>query len=97
MLNKKTGSEVIFAKDFAVGLKVHRFTYDNIVKSMTEDNEASSAISPSLGLVESFDYLDGTRGTLRDKDASGNYIAYSNPMDIFAGKDARLFGTIIYP
>jgi hypothetical protein len=97
MLNKKTGSEVIFAKDFAVGLKVHRFTYDNIVKSMTEDNEASSAISPSLSLVESFDYLDGTRGTLRDKDANGNYIAYSNPIDIFAGKDARLFGTVIYP
>src|SRR5690606_18370478 len=39
MLNKKTGNEVIFAKDFAVGLKVHRFAYDNILKSMTEDNE----------------------------------------------------------
>lgn len=97
MLNKKTGREVIFAKDFAVGLKVHRFTYDNVVKSMTEDNEASSAISPSLSLVESFDYLDGTKGTLRDKDGSGNYIPYTNPMDIFSGKDGRLFGTVIYP
>jgi len=97
MLNKKPVSEVIFAKDFALGTKVHRFTYDNIIKSMTEDNEASSAISPSLSLVESFDYLDGTKGTLKDKDASGNYIAYANPADIFANKDGRLYGTVIYP
>src|SRR5690606_15159427 len=52
MLNKKTGNEVIFAKDYAVGLKVHRFAYDNIVKSLTEDNESSSTISPSLSLIE---------------------------------------------
>lgn len=97
MLNKKPVSEVIFAKDFALGTKVHRFTYDNIIKSMTEDNEASSAISPSLSLVESFNYLDGSRGTLKDKDANGNYIAYTNPADIFANKDGRLFGTVIYP
>jgi hypothetical protein len=97
MLNKKTGNEVIFAKDFQTSLKVHRFAYDNIIKSMTEDNESSSTISPSLSFVESFDYLDGTKGTLRDKDASGNYIAYTRIQDIFANKDARLFGTVIYP
>lgn len=97
MLNKKTDTEVIFAKDFATGLKVHRFTYDNIVKSMTEDNESSSTISPSLSLIESFDYLDGSPGTLKDKDALGNYIPYSNLTDIFANKDQRLSGTIIYP
>ncbi|KQR70467.1 RagB/SusD family nutrient uptake outer membrane protein [Pedobacter sp. Leaf176] len=97
MLNKKTGSEVIFAKDFAPGVKVHRFAYDNIIKSMTEDNESSSTISPSLSFVESFSYLDGTKGTLRDKDASGNYIAYTGIGDIFAGRDARLYGTVIYP
>jgi len=97
MLNKKTGNEVIFAKDFAVGLKVHRFAYDNILKSMTEDNESSSTISPSLALVESFDYLDGAKGILHDRDANGNYIAYQNIQDIFANKDARLYGTVIYP
>lgn len=97
LLNKKTGNEIIFAKDFAVGLKVHRFAYDNIIKSLTEDNESSSTISPSLGLVESFDYLDGTNGTLRDRDASGNYIPYQHINDIFSNKDGRLFGTVIYP
>ncbi|WP_294182884.1 RagB/SusD family nutrient uptake outer membrane protein [uncultured Sphingobacterium sp.] len=97
MLNKKTGKEVIFAKDFAVSLKVHRFAYDNIVRSLTEDNESSSTISPSLSLVESFNYLDGSKGTLHDKTAGGAYIAYQNISDIFANKDARLYGTVIYP
>jgi len=97
MLNKKTGNEVIFAKDFATSLKVHRFAYDNIVKSLTEDNESSSTISPSLSFVESFDYLDGSKGTLRDRDVSGNYIAYTTIDQIFANKDARLYGTVIYP
>lgn len=97
MLNKKTGKEVIFAKDFAVSLKVHRFAYDNIVKSLTEDNESSSTISPSLSLVESFEYLDGSKGTLHDKTAGGSYVAYQNINDIFANKDARLYGTVIYP
>ncbi|WP_312741196.1 RagB/SusD family nutrient uptake outer membrane protein [Sphingobacterium multivorum] len=97
MLNKKTGAEVIFAKDFVTSLKVHRFAYDNIVRSLTEDNESSSTISPSLSLVESFDYLDGSKGTLHDKNGAGNYVAYQNINDIFANKDARLFGTVIYP
>ncbi|WP_202913680.1 RagB/SusD family nutrient uptake outer membrane protein [Pararcticibacter amylolyticus] len=97
MLNKKTGSEVIFAKDYVTGLKVHRFAYDNIVKSLTEDNESSSTISPSLSFVESFDYLDGSKGVLHDRDAAGNYIAYSRISDIFANKDARLYGTVVYP
>lgn len=97
MLNKKATNEVIFAKDFQLGVKVHRFTYDNIVKSFTEDNESSSTVSPSLSLIESFDYLDGSKGTLKYKDASGAYIVYDQVTDIFKNKDARLYGTVIYP
>lgn len=96
MLNTKAGKEVIFAKDYKAALKVHRFAYDNIVKSLTEDNESSSNLTPSLNLVESFDYLDGTKGTLHFKDANGDYIPYTNVSDIFANKDARLYGTVVY-
>jgi hypothetical protein len=92
----ESSKEMIFAKDFATG-KVHGFTYDNVVRSFRSDIEGSSMISPSLSLVESYDYLDGTRGTLRDKDASGNYIAYNSIADIFANKDGRLYGTVVYP
>lgn len=87
--------EIIFAKDFATG-KVHGFTYDNVVRSFRSDIEGSSMLTPSLSLVESFDYLDGSGGTLRDKDSNGNYIPYNRMEDIFADKDARLYGTIVY-
>lgn len=98
MLNTKEGNkEVIFVKDFIAPLKSHRFAYDNIVKSLTEDNETSSSISPSLSLVESFDYLDGSKGTLRLKKGSGEYLLYDKVSDVFANKDARLYGTIVYP
>ncbi|PXV66359.1 putative outer membrane starch-binding protein [Dysgonomonas alginatilytica] len=96
MLNKKGSSEVIFAKDFKVSLKIHFFAYDNIVKSITEDNEGSSTLSPSLSLVESFDYLDGSKGTIHNKDAKGNYTIYDNISDVFKNKDARLYGTVVY-
>ena len=97
MLNIKGTSEVIFAKDYKLSLKVHRFAYDNIIKSMTEDNESSSTVTPSLSFVESFDYLDGSKGTLRYQENDGSYIVYENISDIFANKDARLYGTVIYP
>lgn len=97
LMVKEGNKEVIFAKDYIASLKVHRFAYDNIVRHLTEDNETSSTISPSLGLVESFDYLDGSKGTLKYKDQSGNYIVYENLSDIFANKDGRLYGTVVYP
>ena len=92
----KNAKEVIFAKDFMTG-KVHGFTYDNVVRSFRTDIEGSSIISPSLSLVESYDYLDGSKGTLKYKDANGNYIVYDNMADIFANKDDRLYGTVVYP
>lgn len=91
----KSAKEIIFAKDFATG-KVHSFTYDNVVKSFRVDIEGSSMLAPSLSLVESFDYLDGSSGALKDKDTAGNYVAYEKPEEIFAGKDARLYGTVVY-
>ncbi len=97
MLINKGSAEVLFAKDYTESLKTHRFSYDNIARSLTEDNESSSNISPSLNLIESFDYLDGSKGTLYDKDDNGDYIAYDHIDDIFAEKDARLYGTIVTP
>lgn len=91
----KSAEEIIFAKDFMTG-KVHNYTYDNVVRSFRTDIEGSSMLTPSLSLVESYDYLDGSKGTLKDKDSNGDYIPYENLEDIFAGKDARLYGTIVY-
>lgn len=93
----KASPEVIWAKDYSRSAeKLNGYTFDNIVKSLRTDVEGSSMTSPSLSLVESFDYLDGSEGTLKDKDSNGDYIAYDNIDGIFANKDKRLAGTVIY-
>jgi hypothetical protein len=96
---KANNKEVIFAKDFLSSKnKRHAFTYDNIARSVREDNLGSSAVTPSLNLVESFEYLDGSPGTLVTMNAGNtDFIYYNKPEDIFANKDARLYGTIVYP
>jgi hypothetical protein len=57
----------------------------------------SSSTNPTVGMVEEFEYTDGSPGTLKVKDASGNPIVYNKPEDLFANKDPRLFGSIMTP
>ncbi|MEI9946126.1 MAG: RagB/SusD family nutrient uptake outer membrane protein [Chitinophagaceae bacterium] len=99
-VTKKTANkEVIFVKDYLTAKdKRHLFTYENIARGVREDNLSSSQITPSLNLVEAFDYLDGSAGTLKTRlPDNSDYIYYNRPEDIFANKDARLSGTIVYP
>ena len=100
IFTKKQGNpEVILAQDFLQSKgRVHGFSYDNIARGIREDNLGSSAIAPSLNLVESFDYLSGAAGAIRDRTAdNSDFIYYDKPEDAFAGKDGRLYGTVIYP
>lgn len=106
LVNKNGNTEVIFAFDYLKSQgRRHAFTFNNIARSLFEDGgQGSSFTSPSLNLVESFEYLNGTTGTLKgvgtgSNTAAGqvNWIFYSNIQDIFANKDARLYGTIMYP
>ncbi|SKB71212.1 RagB/SusD family nutrient uptake outer membrane protein [Dyadobacter psychrophilus] len=96
---KSANPEIILAQDFLVSKdKRHGFTYDNIARNVREDNLSSSSITPSLNLVEDFEYLDGTSGELKTRNTGNtDYIYYNNVADIFANKDARLYGTIVYP
>lgn len=99
-VSKKSGNkEVILAWDYlSAKNKRHGFSYDNIARGIREDNLSSSNIAPSLNLVESYDYLDGSAGTLKTRTPDNtDYIYYTNTTDIFANKDARLYGTVIYP
>ncbi|WP_311182682.1 RagB/SusD family nutrient uptake outer membrane protein [Hymenobacter volaticus] len=90
---------MILAKDFLVARdRRHGFTYDNIARGIREDNLSSSNITPTLNLVESYEYLDGTSGEIRTRNAANtDYIYYDNLSAPFANKDARLYGTVIYP
>lgn len=96
---KASNPEVILAKDFLVARdRRHGFTYDNIARGIREDNLSSSNITPTLNLVESYEYLDGTSGEIRTRNAANtDYIYYDNLSAPFANKDARLYGTVIYP
>lgn len=99
VVKKANNPEVIFVRDFLTSkAKKHFFTYENIARGIREDNLSSSSIAPSLNLVESYEYLDGSDGALRTRNAANtDYIYYDNTTDIFANKDARLYGTVIYP
>ena len=96
---KTANSEVIWVKDFLVAKDYrHGFTYDNIARGIREDNLSSSATTPILNFVEAFENLDGTSGELKIRNAANtDYIYYDNLSGPFQNKDARLYGTVIYP
>ncbi|MBC8155299.1 MAG: RagB/SusD family nutrient uptake outer membrane protein [Bacteroidetes bacterium] len=96
---KQNNTEVILAKDFLTSKdKRHTFSYDNIARNIREDNLSSSNITPTLNLVEAYEYLDGSNGQLKTRTADNrDYIYYDNLSGPFANKDARLYGTVIYP
>src|SRR5690606_37259577 len=83
----------------------HLWTLTMIAPSMriaAAGTNQGAALSPSLQLVETFDYVDGSDGVLPgvgDGTVAGqeNWIFYDEIDDIFEGKDGRLWGSIIYP
>ncbi|RXF72448.1 RagB/SusD family nutrient uptake outer membrane protein [Arcticibacter tournemirensis] len=89
--DKNSNPEPIFVEDFRLKTaKVHGFTIVNQPRYRAEEEEGGR-INPSLNLVESFEKLDNTYAPL---DISKSY---AGPTDLFAGRDARLSGTVILP
>lgn len=90
--------ESIFIEDFKVNSgKVHGFTTNNQPFSISDEGLDAGRLNPSLNLVESFEKLDNTFAPLATRDANGNALFYTNQQDIFAGRDARLAGTVLLP
>ena len=99
-LDKDANNETILIEDYKVKSgKVHGFTTNNQPFSSGEEsgNGDAGRLNPSLNLVESFENLDNTYAPVPYRDGSGNPIYYTNQLDIFAGRDARLAGTVILP
>lgn len=95
--DKGNNPEVIFVKDFKLKTnKVHGFTIDNQPRSSAEEAQGGR-LNPSLNLVQSFEKLDNTYASFPITDGSGNPVYYTGITDIFAGRDARLAGTVILP
>ncbi len=91
--------ESIFIEDFKVGGRTQGFTVNDQPYSISDENGSSDAgrLNPSLNLVEAYEKLDNTYAPLATTDATGNPVYYTNQLDIFAGRDARLAGTVLLP
>lgn len=90
--------ESIFIEDFkANGGKTHGFTINDQPFSFSDEGDDAGRLNPSLNFVEAFEKLDNTYAPLATTDAGGNFIYYDNIQDIFAGRDARLAGTVYLP
>jgi starch-binding outer membrane protein, SusD/RagB family len=90
--------EAILVEDFKAGAgKVHNFTVNDQPYSISDEGGDAGRVNPSLNLVESFEKLDNTYAPIPTRDGANNPIFYTNPQDIFAGRDARLAGTVLLP
>lgn len=94
-LDETMHEEALYVKAFSVPDKAHSFDYYNAAPSFKIDYGTTTG--PTLELVEEYEYTDGSPGTLKVKDASGNPIYYDKADDIFKDKDPRFFATILYP
>lgn len=95
--DKGNNPESIFVEDFKLKSgKVHGFSISNQPRFGAEEEEGGR-LNPSLNLVQSFELLNNTFAPLPVADGAGNPIYYTNQQDIFAGRDARLAGTVILP
>jgi hypothetical protein len=94
--DEDANNEAIFVRDYKLKSgKVVGFTLQNQPWSGAEDLEGGR-LNPSLNLVQSFEKLDNTFEPLAIKSGT-NYVYYDKPDDLFAGRDARLGGTVMLP
>ncbi|MXV16366.1 RagB/SusD family nutrient uptake outer membrane protein [Hufsiella ginkgonis] len=98
-LDKSNGNqEVIFVEDFKVGSgRTHNFTVNDQPFSQSEEGQDAGRLNPSLNLVQAYEKLDNTFAPIATKDGSGAFVYYTDPLDAFAGRDARLAGTVLLP
>ncbi len=85
----KGNSEVIFQKAYSLPDKTHSWDNLNIPEGFTTNQ--GSAICPLLELVESYEYVDGTPGTLN---VQGK--VFDTPNDLFKNKDPRFEASIFH-
>ncbi|MBO9203252.1 MULTISPECIES: RagB/SusD family nutrient uptake outer membrane protein [Niastella] len=96
-LDKSNNAESIWVEDFKLKSgRVNGFTVSTQPRYGAEEEEGGR-INPSLNLVESFEKLDNSFAPIPTSDGAGNPLYYTNLLDIFAGRDARLGGTVILP
>ena len=95
--DKPGNPETIWIEDYKIRSgKTHGFTIQNQPIFGAEEVEGGR-VNPSVNLIQTFELLDNTFAPLPIKDGSGNPIYYSDPLELFANRDARLAGTVVLP
>jgi hypothetical protein len=90
----KNNEEYIWAKEYHLPEMGHSFDHMTTPYSFTSGY--GCGLTPTLEFVEAYEYIDGSAGELLvEKDAVP--IQYAHPLDLFAGKDPRLFASVYLP
>jgi starch-binding outer membrane protein, SusD/RagB family len=84
----KGNKEIIFQKAYRTPDKGHSFDNWNIPEGYTTNN--GSGIAPTLEMVESYEYTDGSPGKL----AIANQV-YNSADELYKNKDPRFEGSIL--
>jgi hypothetical protein len=93
-----TSTENVFVKEYQYPNSVHGYDAYNVPRQLIGANGYSAEVNPTLDLVEMYDgFPKNADGTIKNLDASGNYVLYTNTMDIFANAEPRLRATVILP
>jgi starch-binding outer membrane protein, SusD/RagB family len=96
-LDKTTGNtEQILSEYYLYGYKTHTWDCMVIPFGIRGPNGFSSRINPTLDVVEQFEYVNGSPGTLNIGTPSSP-VFYTNAPDLFANKDPRLLASVIVP
>lgn len=89
--------EIIFAKGYDYITTKRTHSYDYIIAPVQVANTVGSYFAPYLESVEAFEYIDGSPGGHIAGEASNSITKYSTIESMFAGKDPRLYASIILP
>lgn len=95
--DKPGNPESIWIEDYKIRSgKTHGFTIQNQPIFGAEEVEGGR-VNPSVNLIQTFELLNGTHAPLPIADGGGNPIYYNDPLELFAGRDVRLAGTVVLP
>lgn len=89
--------EAIFVEDFLVPNKTHNYTVYSLPLSMSEYPRYNGSLCATLNLVQLYEKIEGNQIVPLEYGTTEDPKFYDNPGDIFAGRDARLAGTVILP
>ena len=89
--------EYIFQKQFDVaGGKGHDWDKRNAPFSYRAGGWGCG-VAPTLEMVESYQYTDGSEGKLNIDNADGTKRRFETPFELFENKDPRLFASVYLP